>query len=320
MIGNWNYGTGRRKSSVARVFMKKGTGQILVNGTFTFALMVGLSVGDTTLGTLVANLGYDKLVMPKPVFIGDTLRAALRLEGHAVDWVRDLAAANATLASERFDLVLLDLGLPAGGPPGEARGAGAQDGLDLLRTLRADPLMRDIPVVVVSADALGGQVDAALQAGALRYLTKPVNVSELLRTVDALLVFLLSGAFGIPTHYRPELPLVPVYRKLLDHWRTPDPALFGQVMQAAARFHIECSGDGTEDRRYEFEAAFAQAFPLELLVVQALRQRDGLPAFDTGHALVDAPWALLKTLPPAPLNPLLARLDRRLRQDYSAYR
>lgn len=50
-------------------------GQILVNGTFTFSLMVGLSVGDTTLGTLVANLGYDKLAMPKPVFIGDTLRA-----------------------------------------------------------------------------------------------------------------------------------------------------------------------------------------------------------------------------------------------------
>lgn len=50
-------------------------GQILVNGTFTFSLMVGLSVGDTTLGTLVANLGYDKVVMPHPVFIGDTMRA-----------------------------------------------------------------------------------------------------------------------------------------------------------------------------------------------------------------------------------------------------
>ena len=50
-------------------------GQILVNGTFTFALMIGLSVGETTLGTLVANLGYDKLVMPKPVFLGDTMRA-----------------------------------------------------------------------------------------------------------------------------------------------------------------------------------------------------------------------------------------------------
>jgi acyl dehydratase len=50
-------------------------GQILVNGTFTFALLVGLSVSDTTLGTLIANLGYDKLVHPKPTFLGDTLRA-----------------------------------------------------------------------------------------------------------------------------------------------------------------------------------------------------------------------------------------------------
>ena len=50
-------------------------GRIVVNGIFTFGLMVGLSVGDTTHGTLVANLGYDALVMPKPVFVGDTLRA-----------------------------------------------------------------------------------------------------------------------------------------------------------------------------------------------------------------------------------------------------
>lgn len=50
-------------------------GRILVNGTFTFALLIGISVGDTTLGTLVANLGYDEVRMPKPVFIGDTLRA-----------------------------------------------------------------------------------------------------------------------------------------------------------------------------------------------------------------------------------------------------
>jgi len=50
-------------------------GQILVNGTFTFALLIDLSVGEMTLGSLVANLGYDKLVMPAPVFLGDTLRA-----------------------------------------------------------------------------------------------------------------------------------------------------------------------------------------------------------------------------------------------------
>jgi acyl dehydratase len=56
-------------------------GRIVVNGTFTFALLVGLSVGDTTLNTLVANLGYDKVRMPKPVFIGDTLRAETEVVG-----------------------------------------------------------------------------------------------------------------------------------------------------------------------------------------------------------------------------------------------
>jgi acyl dehydratase len=49
-------------------------GRVVVNGIFTFGLMVGVSVGDTTLGTLVANLGYNEVVMPKPVFVGDTLR------------------------------------------------------------------------------------------------------------------------------------------------------------------------------------------------------------------------------------------------------
>jgi acyl dehydratase len=53
---------------------KSEFGQILVNSTFTFSLMIGVSVGETTLGTLVANLGMDAVVFPKPVFIGDTLR------------------------------------------------------------------------------------------------------------------------------------------------------------------------------------------------------------------------------------------------------
>ena len=49
-------------------------GQILVNSCFTFSLTVGVSVGDTTLGTLIANLGFDEVRFPKPVFIGDTLK------------------------------------------------------------------------------------------------------------------------------------------------------------------------------------------------------------------------------------------------------
>jgi acyl dehydratase len=49
-------------------------GRIVINGLYTFSLMIGASVADTTLGTLVANLGYDAVTMPAPVFIGDTLR------------------------------------------------------------------------------------------------------------------------------------------------------------------------------------------------------------------------------------------------------
>ena len=46
----------------------------LVNSCFTFSLLVGITVHDTTFGTLVANLAYDRVVFPKPVFAGDTLR------------------------------------------------------------------------------------------------------------------------------------------------------------------------------------------------------------------------------------------------------
>jgi acyl dehydratase len=49
-------------------------GQRIVNSAFTLGLMVGISVGDTTLGTAVANLGWDEVRFPKPIFHGDTIR------------------------------------------------------------------------------------------------------------------------------------------------------------------------------------------------------------------------------------------------------
>lgn len=50
-------------------------GQRLVNSLFTLGLVIGISVGETTLGTTVANLGMSEVSFPKPVFHGDTLRA-----------------------------------------------------------------------------------------------------------------------------------------------------------------------------------------------------------------------------------------------------
>ncbi|NYT26073.1 MaoC family dehydratase [Alcaligenaceae bacterium] len=50
-------------------------GKPLVNGMFTFALMMGLTVNETTLGTTEGNLGFEKVGFPNPVFYGDTIRA-----------------------------------------------------------------------------------------------------------------------------------------------------------------------------------------------------------------------------------------------------
>jgi two-component system response regulator QseB len=105
--------------------------------------------------------------------IGDSLRQALRLEGHAVDWVYDAQAAGATLASERFDCVLLDVGLPKG------------SGLDVLRALRGRG--DATPVIVITArDALDDRV-AGLDAGADDYLVKPFELEELNARMRAVL-------------------------------------------------------------------------------------------------------------------------------------
>jgi DNA-binding response OmpR family regulator len=115
--------------------------------------------------------------------IGESLRSALRLEGHAVDWVRDAAAAHATLSSERFDLVLLDLGLPTGSAPPTT--PPMRDGLDVLRALRArrDPT----PVIVLTARDGRGDKVAGLDAGADDYLVKPFELDELHARIRAVL-------------------------------------------------------------------------------------------------------------------------------------
>jgi len=51
-------------------------GERVVNGLYTMSLAVGLTIPDTTDGTIVANLGYDAVEHPNPVFHGDTIRAA----------------------------------------------------------------------------------------------------------------------------------------------------------------------------------------------------------------------------------------------------
>ena len=56
-------------------------GQRIVNSCLTLAFMVGISVGDTTVGTTVANLGWDEVRFPKPLFHGDTIRIETEVLG-----------------------------------------------------------------------------------------------------------------------------------------------------------------------------------------------------------------------------------------------
>jgi two-component system OmpR family response regulator/two-component system response regulator QseB len=113
------------------------------------------------------------LLVEDDTMIGDSVRSALKHEGFAVDWVRDGRAAQTTLATERFDLVLLDLGLPQ------------VPGLDVLRALRTQ---KDaIPVIIVTArDDLASRV-AGLDAGADDYLVKPFELEELTARMRAVI-------------------------------------------------------------------------------------------------------------------------------------
>ena len=72
-------------------------------------------------------------------------------------------------------VVLLDLHLPD------------IDGDEVLRRLRADPSTASIPVVIVSADAHEQQINRLLNSGASTYITKPIDIHELTRTVDAMI-------------------------------------------------------------------------------------------------------------------------------------
>lgn len=104
--------------------------------------------------------------------LGDGLTVGLRQAGFAVDWVRDGQAADHALASESFDLMVLDLGLPR------------LSGMEVLNRLRGRG--QELPVLILTArDATGDKV-AGLDAGADDYLVKPIDLDELAARIRAL--------------------------------------------------------------------------------------------------------------------------------------
>jgi CheY-like chemotaxis protein len=81
------------------------------------------------------------------------------------------------------DLLLLDVHLPG------------MSGLELLRHLRADPATSGIPAIALSADAMQADIDQAIAAGFERYVTKPINIVELLRAVEEFVPAMANSAY-----------------------------------------------------------------------------------------------------------------------------
>lgn len=139
-------------------------------------------------------------------------------------------------------------------------------------------------------------------------------------TSDAFLIGLFSQAFNIETDFVTPKPLVPGYRALLEHWQSVDQATFTTVMQEAADFHISRSKENTDRQRYEFDPTLDRCFPAELLAVQALRRRKGLPEFAADHLLIDTPWDYLQEMKSMERYALADAVEARLVQDYPEFR
>ena len=105
--------------------------------------------------------------------LGDGIRAGLALEGYTVDWVDNGNSADEALKNERFDLIVLDLGLPR------------RSGIDVLKSMRARG--NATPVLILTAwDTVADRV-RGLDSGGDDYMAKPFDLDELTARIRALL-------------------------------------------------------------------------------------------------------------------------------------
>jgi two-component system response regulator QseB len=113
------------------------------------------------------------LLVEDDTLLGEGIRVGLRQDGYAVDWVTRGEAAEQALATDAFDLVVLDLGLPG------------RDGLSVLQHLRQAG--DDTPVIILTArDTVADRIQG-LDGGADDYLIKPFDLDELAARARALI-------------------------------------------------------------------------------------------------------------------------------------
>ena len=120
--------------------------------------------------------------MAKILIIEDTennrvlLTRRLKPKGHEIVTAGNAEAGLALVTTERPDLILMDVGLPG------------MDGWAATRQLKADPASRQIPVIALTAHAMDGDRQKAMEAGCDDYETKPIDFNRLFAMIDRLLV------------------------------------------------------------------------------------------------------------------------------------
>lgn len=105
----------------------------------------------------------------------ELLRVHLRAAGHAVRTVSDAADGIREIFAESPDLILSDIAMPY------------LDGMELLRALRSDPLTRRIPVIFLTGLTDDDTLAKASTLGADDFLTKPIQVEDLLSSINKVL-------------------------------------------------------------------------------------------------------------------------------------
>ena len=103
--------------------------------------------------------------------VADLLEEMLSMDSYDVVKIHSSSGAVSLIQAEKPDLVLLDIMMPD------------VSGLEVLRFMRREPSMQKTPVVIVSAKTLPADIRAGLDAGATAYLTKPVDLNRLRKTV-----------------------------------------------------------------------------------------------------------------------------------------
>jgi len=177
---------------VARQLIELMGGVIGVTSTVGYGSVFWFDLAAGAEPQILAGSDAPLLPVPVPMRDGVLRRVLLYVEDNPANLLlveqiiarrhelELLSAVTATLgialARERLpEVILMDINLPD------------MSGIDAMRILREDPATAHIPVVAVSANAMPHDIEMGIEAGFFRYLTKPINVTEFMSTLDTAL-------------------------------------------------------------------------------------------------------------------------------------